>query len=255
MGQQVNVNRDLRFVGTAKHTDNVEGPMNLHMVTYYDDFLGVALDSTNDWTVAGVNSGTAAIAAPHMMTITTGAADDDDVDVASPLNWYGQYNACVEVRARNDDVSALAMNIGFSDATGEAADKIAMTYSGTTLTSNASDFAGFMHDPDATTDKIYCVSTKANADGTVIDSGTAEGTDSAWHTYRVELVDNGTTTDAHFYFNASGKEISPSEDLVGVEIDAITRTTPLCIYIGVINRESAANTFDVDYVKAWQDRQ
>ena len=255
MSQQVRVSKDLQFVGTAKHTDNVEGPMSLHMVTFCDDFLGVALDSTNDWTVAGVNSGTAAIAAPHMMTLTTGAADDDDVDVASALNWYGQYNACLEVRARIDDVDKTAINIGFSDATGEAADKIPMMLSGATptLTSTASDFVGFCHDADATTTVMTGVSVKGDADGALI-SGAAE-TDASWFTVRVELIDNGTTTDAVFYYNASGNEISPADDRLGIELDAVTRTTPLCIYIGLINHgEDAANTLDVDYVKAWQDR-
>lgn len=252
--QEVKVGRDLKFTEAAQHTDNIEGNWNPKKVHWVDDFTGKTIDATNDYTFAAVNSGTATITAPHCCTITTGGADDDDADLATGLDYYGQYNAVLEVRARNDDVSALGMNIGFSDAQGEAADKIAMTYSGTTLTSNASDFAGFMHDPDATTDKIYCVSVKGDAEGAVIDSGTAEGTDSAWHTYRVELRDNGTTTDAVFWFNADGKAIDPINDYVGFEADAITRTTALCVYIAVINREGAANTFDIDYIKLWSDR-
>jgi len=148
-------------------------------------------------------------------------------------------------------VSDLAHNIGFSDATSESG-IIAMTYSGTTLTSTASDFAGFLLDSDATTKNIYGVSVKGDADGAVLNSAHAEA-DASWATYRIELRDNGSRTDAIFYLNTSGNEIDPANDFVGVEIDALTRTTALCVYIGVMNREAAANTFDIDYVKVWQD--
>lgn len=252
MSQQVKVQRDIEFHDNASHTGNIKGRWNPELVWFFDDFHQVALDTTNAWNSAGQASGAAAIAAPHMVTITTEANDDDEWAIASPLNWYGQYNACLEVRLRNDDVSGLAHNVGFSDATSESG-TIAMTYSGTTLTSTASDFAGFLYDADATTDKIYAVSVKGDANGTVIDTGHAEA-DASWATYRVELRDNGTTTDAIFYLNTSGAEINPAEDCVGIEIDAITRTDPLCIYIACMNREGAANTLDIDYVKAWQDR-
>jgi len=253
MSQQVKIYRDLEFLGNANHTGNIKGLPSTEKVVFVDHFTGVALDTTNDWNSAGQASGAAAIAAPHMVTITTEANDNDEWALASPLNWYGQYNAVLEVRMRNNDVDGIAHNIGFSDATAESG-TIAMTYSGTTLTSTAEDFAGFLLDVDATTKNIYGVSSKATADGSVINSAHTEG-DASWATYRVELRDNGTTTDALFYLNTAGKEIDPGEDLIGIEIDAITRTDPLCIYIAGMNRESAANTLDIDYVKAWQDVQ
>lgn len=253
MSQQVKVFRDLEFLGNASHAENIVGCPNPEKIVEIWHFMGKALDTTNDWNSAGQASGAAAIAAPHMVTITTEANDDDEWALASPLNYYGQYNATLEVRARNNDISGLAHNIGFSDATAESG-TIAFTATGATptLTSTASDGAVFMLDADCTTKNIYGVSTKANADGAIINSGHASG-DATWETYRVELRDNGTTTGALFYLNTSGNAINPATDLIGIEIDAVTRTTALCIYIGVMNREGAANTLDIDYVKAWQD--
>lgn len=252
MGQQVKVSRDLVFQGSANSTGNIKGNINPEKVWVYDDFTGNALDTTNSWASAGQASGAVAKASPHMATITTEANDNDEWALASDLDWYGQYNACLEVRLRNDDVSGLAHNVGFSDVAAESG-TIAMTYSGTTLTSTASDFAGFLLDVDATTKYIYGVSAKANADGSVLSSAHTE-TDASWATYRVELRDNGVTTDAIFYLNTSGKEIDPANDMIGIEADAVTRTTALCVYIAAMNRETAANTLDIDYIKVWQDR-
>ena len=253
--QQLRLSRDIRFLDNASHTANVIGNFNPERVILVDHFQGVALDTTNDWNSAGQASGAAAIAAPHMVTITTEANDNDEWALASPLNYYGQYNAVVEVRMRNDDVDGIAHNVGFSDATSESG-TIAFTATGATptLTSTASDGALFLLDVDCTTKNIYGVSTKANADGSIINSAHTEA-DASWATYRVELRDNGTTTDALFYLNTSGKEIDPVTDLIGMEADAVTRTTALCVYIAGMNRETAANTLDIDYVKTWQDVQ
>lgn len=260
MSQQVKVSQDLVFRGPASHTDNVEGNISFKKVVYYDDFLGKAIDATNDYTFAGVNSGTATITVPHCLTLTTGNADNDDDDFAMGVEWYGQYNACMEVKFRVDDVDNSGVNIGFSDATGEAADKIAMTATGATptLTSNADDAAMFLHDGDATTQVLYAVSCKGGADGATIASSITLG-DADWVTVRVELVDNGTTTNAVFYANAettggTSRAIDPLVDLVGVELDAVTRTTALCPYIALINHPGVSETLDVDYIKVWQDR-
>ncbi len=250
MSQQVRVERDLVFGGSAAHTGNVKGRFNPELVLYVDHFHWVAIDTTNVWNSNGQASGAVSVLQPHMARITTEANNDDEWAIASPLNWRGQYNAVLEVRARNNDVSGLAHNIGFSDAISESG-LIAMTFSGTTLTSTADDFAGFLLDPDATTDNIYGVSVNNTSDGAVINSTHTEA-DASWATYRVELRDNGTRTDALFYLNTAGEEIDPAVDLIGIEIDAITRTDPLCIYIATMNREGFANTFDIDYVKAWQ---
>lgn len=256
MSQQVYVDRSLKFQGIANSTGNITGrPSYRNQVVWYDDFTGKEIDSTNDYTEAGVNSGAATITVPHCLTLTTGAADNDDIEVAMGVEWYPQYNISLEARFRIDDVDETAVNIGFADATGYAVDKIAMTYSLAALTSNATNFVGFLHDAAATTKNIYGVSVNAGTDGAVINSASAP-TDAKWYTARVELRDNGTTVDAIFYLNTSGLEINPGEDLIGVEPAAVARTTALCPYIALINHdEAAANTLDVDYIKVWSDRQ
>ena len=261
MGQSVRIqqggstDRGLIFSGPANYTGNIAGrPSYFNQVVWYDDFTGKAIDSTYDYTVAGVNSGTATISVPHMMTLTTGNADNDDVDVAMGIEFYPQYDIALEARFRIDDVDMTAVNIGFADATGYAADTIAMTYSGTTLTSTAANFVGFLHDTAATTSNLYGVSVNGGSDGSIINSSSAP-TNAKLYTVRVILRDNGTTTDAFFYVNTSGHEIDPINDKIGTEITAVARTTALCPYIALINHgEAAANTLDVDYIKVWSKR-
>jgi hypothetical protein len=55
--------------------------VNLGVVTLFDDFTGVALDSTNDWTVIKDSSATAAIGADianGVLELTSAATTDDD---------------------------------------------------------------------------------------------------------------------------------------------------------------------------------
>ena len=229
----------LRYYESSTHeTVYVAAPVWLN-----DDFIGKAVDATNDWTVAGVNSGTFAINAATGGTgrITTGGADDDDVDVASLLTWKASKGCCCEARIALNDADATAFNFGFTDATGEAADLIPLTYATATLTSTATDCAMFFSDPDATTDFIGAVAVIADTDGTVIDSGSVAA-DGVYHIYRVEIDDLGNV---NFYVDGVG---------VGSQALGITTTTALCVYVGLINREVAANTADVDYIRAWQKR-
>lgn len=213
-------------------------------VIMFDDFLGKALDSTNDWTLNGVNAGTAAInvATGGILRFTTGNADDDDVELASDLIWKASKACCLEVRIANNDVDMVAFNVGFSDDQEATADKLQMTLSGTTLTTNAADFVGFLYDPDANTDTIRCVAVKNAVDRSVIDTAKAL-TDGEYVVLRIEVDALGN---ADFYVNGIHK---------GRLALCITPTDALCIYIGVINHgEGAVNTVDVDYVKAWQNR-
>lgn len=233
-----NENGFLRYFDSAtKETLDVVAP-----VKHFDDFTEKTVDLTNSYTVAGVNSGTAAInvATGGTMRITTGAADDDDVDFATDLIFKAANRCEMEVRMTANDILAAAFCVGFTDATGEAADLIPLTFATTSLTSTASNCAMFFYDTDATTDIIRAVAVKADTDGTIF-TGPAPvaGT---YNTYRVSIAADGSCS---FYLDGV---------LLGTQASGITTTTPLCAYIGVINREGAVNTWDVDYIKIWQGR-
>jgi hypothetical protein len=210
---------------------------------HLDDFSNKTVDLTNGYTVAGVNSGTAAISVGlgGICRITTGAADDDDVDLATDLIFKASSRLILEARFAQNDIAATAFNVGFSDATGEAADLIAVTYATASLTTTASDCALFFADSDATSNVIRAVTCKNNTDGTVLSTGIAP-VNGTFHIYRVELDADGN---AAFYMDGA---------LVGTQASGVTASTALCAYVGCINREGSANTFDLDYLKIWMGR-
>ncbi len=220
-----------------------ESVTTLAPVVLDDDFIANAL-STALWTVAGVNSGTCASSTGvgGLATITTGDADDDDVDVASEIVFNSGKACGCEARVRINDVSGTAFNFGFSDAKGEAADAIAATYSGTTLTSNATDCALFFHDPDATTDAFRTVAVSNDTDGTVDTITSTSPGDADWHIYRVQ---SDTSGNVDFYFDGVSQ---------GTANSGLRSAVNLCVYLGAINREATGNTVDVDYIRAWQER-
>jgi len=213
-------------------------------VTMFDDFTGIAVDATNDWTVAGVNSGTVAtnIATGGTARFTTGAADDDDVDLATGLIYKASKACVMEARIAITSATAeLAFNVGFTDATGEGADLLPFGYATATLTSTASDAALFFYDPDATLDTIHCASVINNVDGTITNTTTAPVVD----TYNVFRVEIDTAGNVDFWLDG---------DHVARQALGITTTDALCAYVGVINRSAVATTLDVDYIRVWQSR-
>lgn len=193
--------------------------------------------ATSGWTVAGVNSGDMVVG-KNIQTISTGNADDDDVDVATAVVFDAAKGLTFEALLRNDDVDNTALNFGFSDATGEAADKIAFTFATATLTSNASDGAIIFHDADATTDYWRAASVVGDTESTVIASTTAP-VDATEYKLRVDVDLDGAAT---FYLDGTSLGTA----------DADLTTAALCAYIGFINREAAVNTCDIVYAAAWQ---
>jgi len=215
-------------------------------VEQFEDFLGTAVLATNEWVWSAVNSSTVAQSgvANGAALLTTGAADDDDQDLAGGIVWTAR-NACgIEIRMAATDVSAAAFCIGFSDAVGEAADKVAIDFSNSgALVTTATNAVCFVLDPDKTADKthVFLTSVKADTDGTPVDTGVIPVA-STYYTYRLEL-DSAGNVQAYIDGNS-----------VGSLSAAITTSTALCPYIGVINREGAANTWNVDYIWTWQNR-
>ena len=237
--------RDGRLLYTD--TDRTESVMPANPEVFlFDDFIVKAADQTSLWTIAAVNSGAGAYNAQAngAIRLTTGAADDDDLDMASGLCFTAAQGACVEIRMAAADVTAGAFCIGFSDAQGEAADLIALDFSDSGgFKSTASDAVAFVLDPDKTANDTYAYlcAVKGDTDATEVSTGVVPVA-ATYNTYRIELLTDGT---ANGYIDG---------ELVATIPTCITVTDLLCVYIGVINREAAANTWDVDYVRAWQRR-
>lgn len=104
-------------------------------------------------------------------------------------------------------------------------------------TGTATDGTGtFTGSPQALTAGVNTLTCTAAGTVTIV-HGYTPGT--AYHTYRVELDASGNAT---FYFDGKA---------VGRLAACITAATPLCAFLGVIARTTAARVMTVDYIKAW----
>ena len=227
--------------------DNYETVEVLAPCKLFEDFTnpyGVVTSVTGELNFTAVDSGTWVItpASGGVARITTSATgtDNDDAELTSELTWYPGKYCAMEARIKVNGVTT-GVNVGFSDATGEAADKIALTYSGTTLTSNASNCALFFSDYDSTSNEIRCAAVNDDTDGTVTDSGTAFAINT-WHIYRVEINPDG---DCDFWLD--GVHIYQ-------ESAGINTSGALCAYIGLIDRSAESESLDIDYLRVWQKR-
>lgn len=245
MSQQVRVSRDIEFVGDAQHSPgNVKGPFSPEMVTLYDDFLGIGIDSTTKWAVSlqGTTPGTFKIvaAAGGIARFTMGTADNDVSEVASELTWSGIKKAIMEARIRVNIPTGCAIFVGFSDAKSETL-LMAIDYNGGVLTTTATDAVGFLADADRLTSSIYCVGVKTDVDETPVDTG-IDWVDAAWHILRVEL--NGDT--ATFYLDGT---------VIGYLDVSQNGAVQLCVVVHTQARAATStSTPDIDYIKAWQER-
>ncbi len=227
--------------------DTMETVEVLAPVKLFDEFsqgVGGFTGAATPWLFSAVNSGGLSIqaASSGILSATLGTADNDDAELVSESIWWPGKYCAMEARIACG-TPVIGLNVGFNDSQNEAADTLALTYSGTTLTSTASDCALFFYDSDATTDVIRAVAVKADTDGTPTATSTAIAANT-YHIYRIEINADG---DVSFWLDG---------EHVATDAAAITVATPLCTYIGAIRRDGAAGSVlvYVDYIRAWQKR-
>ncbi len=209
-------------------------------VKVFEDFRGPAVDTTNIISVNSENSGTTAvsIAEDGVQALVTGATSGNRSATGLALNWYCNHGGLIfEARVKNiTAITARALYIGISDVAPATTLENPIEMSGSTLTTTATDAAGFMYDTDATIGDWYCVSVKNGSDGTPYDTAIVPAAAATYQTFRVVLNSDG---DADFFID--GK-------FVKTITDAVTATVALCAYICLETRASAAKTAHVDYI-------
>ena len=217
----------------------------LDQVVMFDDFLGDVLDV--EWRTADTGSGSSADAvisagANGTIVMVTGTADNGYSALSRELNFQGQLNCVMAARIKIDDIAAVKMEIGFTDAHDDAgAVNTLATYSTT-----ATDWVGWIFDTD---DTAYWQATgvDSNTEATKIEDSLAPVA-ATYETLIVALED----TTAHFYrLDANGYQTYRSAPMTG----ACSKDVSLTPWVFVQSREASdSKTLTVDFVKAWQRR-
>ena len=219
--------------------------------TWFEDFLGDALPG-NIVSTAGSGTGNAAAA---LVTsgpggeITIVSASDDGTHAANGsfvalglLNFLASKgNLVFEARIKVDNITSVAIFVGFSDDISTVELPIYLT--GADIDSDATNAAGLIFDTDATTDEWGLGGVKADTDTAPTFSGTAPVNDT-YITVRCEIDEDGVV-----YGYVNGDPIIDA----GIAA-AITVSTAIAPIIVVANRSASQRTLTIDYMYAQQDR-
>jgi hypothetical protein len=225
MSATVIAGKSLEFNGgESRHKANVGGSMLEKRVHFQDNFTQEAINADVWTSTVGGTSDTIAISetAGGSLLLTTGTADNDASHLSGAIIWNGTTAAVAEARITITDVSG------------------AIGYPADSLTTTATNAAGFVVDADHASSSIMCEGVKADADATSVDSGT-DWADGETKNLRVELDTAGA---AAFFLDGTG---------VGFVASAVTTATLLCVTLQVINRESAQNTVRLHRIDVWAD--
>ena len=256
--EQVPVSRQLVFEGAANKGDNVYGNVSFKKVVVIDDFTGVTLDATNDYTVT-VGGGNDAIAidnsesgaAGGWISVLSGDVDNEACFIATPLIFDISKNPVAEARLYFAKVTETALFFGFSDAITEATPAMPIDDDAGDgdSTGAAGDAAGFVIDADS-----------ATASEIIPSWLTAAGL--ATHTHTTLAAVDGTTSTGVLVLRVALNSSGYAQFWVNGTLVADSSASavalsdvPLCIIIGAATRANGAgDKVFVDYIKYWQDR-
>ena len=244
MPSRIVIDRSIELRGDALHESNILGPLHERKRHDSDRFTGIALDTTNRWATS-VPGTSDSIAISEVQggsaLITTGTADNDSCMLAGAIIYSADNLAVVEFRITITDVSGTGVYVGFSDAKSEANNSIAIHYPADSLTTVASDAAGFVIDADHSSSLMMCAGVKANTDTTPV-SSTITWTDGQTKNLRILLDADGGAT-----YVVDG-------DVVSKIANSVTDSTLLCPTVQAITRAGdGSNTVRVHSFDAWQD--
>ena len=199
---------------------------------------------------------TAASEGPYAAgTNRASSGDDHLVEIAGRyISWEVQHGVLeMEVMMQLNVITTVAFNIGFNDDTLEASTTLPVELSGTTWTSNAAAFVGFVFDTDATNDEIHVfwVDTDVDSSELVADLRMNEAAPTAgeWAIYKVALVDQGSGNHARCTFSFIDHNGRLWEKVFDTNIDRDQLLTP---YIAFEARDDTTHAMWLKYIHVRQ---
>jgi hypothetical protein len=245
VSQNVNVYRNIEFVGDANQESNIKGHLCTEKMTTADYFQGKALDTTYDYTVTvgGTSDAVAFTAAGYPgLTMTTGTGDNEICFVANGLAYDISAAPAAEARVKIADVSGTTFFFGFASATSDTTPEAFIDAdSGTVVAgSGITDAVGFVCDADLGTSSLYCASVKTSGTAQTVDTA-IDWSDNQTKNLRVELDTSGN---ARFFVDGLQKGY----------IASAVADVPLCVGADAGTRANdGANLVYIRYIKTWQN--
>ncbi len=220
-------------------------------VYFMDDFLYDTLETSMTAVTNSANATPFAITVAQSGTIqgSTGATDNEAIDIRWPANWYGDKNCGMEVRWKSDVVTGLHFEIGFIDAATNAALGACSDVDTPTVDNGAADVAIVAMDTDQTL-KTMCFVTDgstSNYNGTKTNLSTLAPTAATWQTVRIQLEGDKS----YCQIDNNDSYVARHGGATASKIEGGTALIPRLFFQ---TRDTNAKTIDIDYVRFWQDR-
>lgn len=225
---------------------------SIGQVHWFDDFLGDALDGRYTTSCDGGTVSIVCGGIDGILRFATSTTDNEMCEVAMRPAFRTQDGSmAMEVYTEMSAITTNSVNFGFNDDESEASNTLPVTLCGTTFTSNAGTFVGFVFDTDATNDFWHAFAVDGNTDTTVaiatLNTGVAPvaGTKQL---LRIELQDKGACnlSDAQFFIDGL---------LVVTIPNAVTRGTALGPWLGAESRLACASrNICTDYLLVQKSR-
>ncbi len=248
-GRKLGLDKDGRLIAPAGILTGEEGSQfalpSPGLVSYFDDFIGDALDSR--WNIVegtdGATSDAAILAGGigGVLRFTTGDAGTglaaDLVQMTQALQWQASNGGLfIEARFKLSQITEAYAFFGFTDVVTLEAPIISAA-SANTLTTNASDAVGFMFDTRMTADTWWLTGVAGDTDATAQNTTYAPVADT-YAKFRIEVDASGN---AVFFYN--GKQVGTK--MTG----ALTAATDLTPTFAVGKLSTATSiTAEMDYI-------
>lgn len=234
-------------------TDTTKGTIRV-MQEFDQDNIHTGSANGVSWHVTLDNSGTLApVASAELQAASvTGGADNNMNELAYEyLSWRAQDGfMSAELRVDMTSITLAAVSFGFNDDVLEDSNTLPVELCGTTFTSNAGTFIGFIYDPDATNDNWHAFMVDDCNDTTMaiacLNTGVAPVADTA-NTLKVVVYDQGACNQTRAEFYIDGK--------LEVEMaSAIDRDILMTPHFGHENRVGCAATANLHYIEVKKSR-
>ena len=195
----------------------------------------------------------------------TAATNNNLIELAhNSLMWLPSNDCFMEVCLQLDVVTNVALNVGFNDDALEDSNTLPVELSTTTFTSNATTFAGFVYDVNATNDDFHLFwvdddtdTTSAIADLRFNGAAPVAG---RYSMFQVQLYRGSSATAlCTGEFTVWPDDLSPRHfqkrsGLGGLQSTVVDGDAALTPYVGVEARSASAHQCDIDYILVRQNR-
>ena len=177
--------------------------------------------------------------------LAPGTTQHDTFIVKGTSTVLSTQSLSIQCRIYPTAKATLAFGIGFCPIAG-LVNAGPLKLSGTTWTANGSDIVGIHYDALATAGNFHCIARNENVNAISVNTLVAP-VNATFAILRVDLRDNGTTTNAYCYINGV---------LKATFLAAVARTTELYPYIAVSTRTDSETPQNcvVDSIDVWGNR-